>query len=258
MGPFAAFIPVAKSIGAFGQVGGDFLSSAVSDYYGRKSSKSQMQFQKMMSDTAHQREVADLMAAGLNPILSATGGGGASTPSGSGYSVSADFENPVSSAMQTRKQLAELELLRNNSAQVKASTALSEAQRRKTDIEAGILAPKATINKEVNDAVANTIGAIKAGAPKVVESVKQMASSARSWYEKGKDVADPVRHLRGRPEYEYIINPSSARGLDKLDSTALARIAADMGASVTPEVVRKIQKDYAEMRKSRRKWYERR
>lgn len=39
-------------------------------------------WQKMMSDTAHQREVADLQAAGLNPVLSATGGNGASTPSG--------------------------------------------------------------------------------------------------------------------------------------------------------------------------------
>ncbi len=39
-------------------------------------------WQKMMSDTAHQREVRDLVAAGLNPVLSVTGGNGASVTSG--------------------------------------------------------------------------------------------------------------------------------------------------------------------------------
>lgn len=39
-------------------------------------------WQQMMSDTAHQREVADLRAAGLNPILSASGGNGAAVTSG--------------------------------------------------------------------------------------------------------------------------------------------------------------------------------
>lgn len=47
-------------------------------------------WQTYMSNTAHQREIADLQRAGINPLATAMGGSGASTPSGNTYSGELD------------------------------------------------------------------------------------------------------------------------------------------------------------------------
>lgn len=84
----------------FSGLGGDWLgvlgnigSALIGGNLGQAGAKAQMrfnaeqarlnrEFQREMSSTAHQRQVADLRKAGLNPILSASQGG-ATTPSGS-------------------------------------------------------------------------------------------------------------------------------------------------------------------------------
>jgi len=70
--------------GFAGNAGLDYFNTQAANNAARAAANRQMNFQKEMSDTAHQREAKDLRAAGLNPILSANAG--ASTPGGASYS----------------------------------------------------------------------------------------------------------------------------------------------------------------------------
>lgn len=91
-----------------------------------RSADKMMAFQERMSSTAHQREVNDLRAAGLNPVLSA-GGGGSSTPSGAMPNIQSQTEGLASTAKDIGRLYQERRLLKAQAD--KAEAEATSAQR---------------------------------------------------------------------------------------------------------------------------------
>jgi len=115
MGGAASGAAAGMALGPWGAVAGGALGligGLVGNSSARKEAARARLAQKEMSDTAHQREIIDLQKAGLNPILSGTGGAGSSSPMG----PSAAQSDPVSSAVATyqagKRQHEELQNMR--------------------------------------------------------------------------------------------------------------------------------------------------
>lgn len=116
-------------------------------------------WQERMAKNAHTYEVADLKNAGINPILTATGGGGAATPSGGVIPMEApktDLQAVVNSAragMELEKLDCEVQLQKDQSAllkeqkkNVKETTVKTKKEGNFVDIESEMYLPNMIIN----------------------------------------------------------------------------------------------------------------
>lgn len=140
----------------------------------------QQEFARNMAETAHQREVVDLRRAGLNPILSGTGGRGnpqspGAVPSGASYKAENVAAGAVSSALALQRQRQEMSLMR----QQERTSRQGELTERNVTEQEGYNANILRIESEAQQRAAHGKGYLESRAAEIAAGARRRAAADR-------------------------------------------------------------------------------
>lgn len=140
--------------------------------------REQMAWQERMANTMHQREVADLRAAGLNPILSATKGYGGTMPGNvSAAPVLDTGAAGRASALAISRAMAELDLIKAQTANVEAQTATELQRPGNVSMDTNLKRSNA-MNYEATEVLAKNQGLLVAAQKVAQELVNEINKSS--------------------------------------------------------------------------------
>lgn len=152
--------------------GSSIVGGLLSGAFSSRQATMNRNFQERMSNTSYQRSMADMRAAGLNPIL-AYKTGGASTPSGAQGSMPDPITPGINSALAVTRQNAEVK----NIKQTTKVGVQDEKQKRAELIMYGPRLRTAQAESKIREHEVNTAAANASTA----KSQAMVALNARNW-----------------------------------------------------------------------------
>lgn len=184
------------------------MGEAYAGYMGAQSAKDRMAFEERMSNTAHQREIKDLVKAGLNPIISAIKGQGASTPTG----AQSSFNNPFGGIAATA---AEFKRLENETAVSQQQIINMKSQKENIDMDTLVKqkdVPKTELFNKAMDKIARPLidkaeKALQTDSKQSNNPLKLILDSNENQYWNRDKVVDPPKNPDKRHQKIKLLNP---------------------------------------------------